>query len=182
MALRLRRPERADLDVLVDWMGDPEFRLFLFGDSEPRAQHMGQQMLGVMSHAVTSPLSTPNTLLIEHGDDGAVGIAMLQDVSWRNRSCFVAVYLAERYRTTEVIDAAVRRVFQHCFDELNLHRAGMRTVAGQDPYARACERAGGKREFVFPGHAMRDGRPVDMIGYGVLRSEFEAARGAAVGA
>lgn len=91
MKLRLRRPERDDLDVLVDWMGDSEFRLFLFGDSEPKAQHMGQQMLGVVGSAMANPMSAPGSLLIESDDGVQVGIVLLQDVSWRNRYGFAAV-------------------------------------------------------------------------------------------
>ncbi|MDZ4857415.1 MAG: GNAT family protein [Candidatus Hydrogenedentes bacterium] len=182
MELRLRRPERSDLDIIVDWMGDAEFRHFLFGDTGPRPQHMGQQVLGVMSSALAIPMASAGNLLLEDDAAGTIGIVMLQDVSWRNRSCFLALYLAAEHRNGETIARATDTVFTYCFEELNLHRAAMRVEAGQTEYAQACTQAGAVREFVMPGHAQRDGKPVDVHGYGVLRAEFDARRNVAAGA
>lgn len=179
MELRLRRPERADLDVLVDWMGDAEFRLFLFGDSEEKAVHMGQQMMGVMSSALALPLGTVGNLLLEDEGGAAVGIVVMQELMWRNRTCFFAVYLAPHERADDRIEAALRCVFAYCFDEMNLHRAGIKVEAGQLSYVRACERIGAKREFVMPRHVQRDGKNIDVYGYGMLRAEFDAARSVA---
>ena len=182
MDLLLRRPERPDLDIIVDWMGDPEFRHFLFGDSEQRPQHMGQQMLGVMSSALALPMSSAGNLLLEDPALGTVGLVMLHEVSWRNRSCFLGLYLAPTHRTPEIISRAIETVFAYCFEELNLHRAAIRVDATQPDYGVACERIGAVSEFVFPGHAMRDGKPVDVIGFGVLRVDFDARRAATAGA
>lgn len=182
MELQLRRPERADLDVLVDWMGDPEFRRFLFGDSEEKALPIGQQMMGVMSSGLALPMGTVGHLLIEDRIAGPVGIVLVQELSWRNRGGFVAIYLSAAVRTPENTEAAVLGVMTYCFDEMNLHRAGIKVEAGQTDFLQACERAGFVREFAMPHHAMRDGKGVDVIGYGMLRSEFDARRAAAAGA
>jgi len=183
MEVRLRRPERSDLDIIVDWMSDPEFRHFLFGDTGARPQHMGQQVLGVMSSAMAIPMASAGNLLLEDDEQGTIGIVMLQDVSWRNRSCFLSLYLAAENRNQETIARAVDTVFTYCFEELNLHRAAMRIEAGQTEFVNGCEQAGAAREFVMPGHAQRDGKPVDVLGYGVLRAEFDARRsGAGTGA
>ena len=176
MALQLRRPERADLDIIVDWMNDAEFRHFLFGDTGPRPQHMGQQVLGVMSSALATPMASSGNLLIEHENLGTVGLVMLQEVSWRNRSCFLALYLADSFRNDENVAGAVDTVYTYCFEELNLHRAAMRVEAPQSGLAQACVNAGAMQEFVMPGHALRDGKPVDIQGYGLLRAEFDARR------
>ena len=180
MDLQLRRPERSDLDALVDWMGDAEFRQYLFGDSEAKAMHMGQQMMGVMSGALALPSGAVGHLLIEDPKTGPTGIVLVQELSWRNRTCFVAVYLAEAQRTPENIEAAIRCVFAYCFDEMNLHRAGIKVESGQTDYIGACERMGFAREFVMPQHIVRDGKGVDLYGFGMLRAEFASTR--AVGA
>lgn len=178
MRLLLRRPERADLDVIVDWMGDNAFRLFLFGDSEAKTVPMGQQMMGVMSSALSSPIGAMGHLLIEDADSGPAGIVLVQELSWRNRTGFVAIYLAEPWRSPDGIEAAMRCVLTHCFDEMNLHRAGAKVEAGDTALASACERIGLSREFVWPRHVLRDGKAIDIYGYGILQAEFEHARGA----
>ena len=176
MALRLRRPERADLDVIVDWMGDPGFRMFMFGDSEPKPMHMGQQALSLLGGVQGLPTTTAGQLILDEPGQGPVGLASFQELSWRNRWCVVAPYLAAEYRNETRVDEAVQTLFSHCFDELNLHRAGMRIEALDAAVQRACERLGAKRELVMRGYVMRDGRPADVYAYGVLRAEFEAAR------
>lgn len=181
MELRLRRPERDDLDVLVDWTGDAEFRQFLFGDSEAKATHMGQQMMGVMSGALALPAGAVGQLLMEDPDAGPVGIVLVQELSWRNRTCFIAIYLAESVRTPANIETAMRGVFAYCFDEMNLHRTGIKVESVHADYIRACERIGLQREFVMQQHVLRDGAPVDVYGYGMLRAEFDAANAAGRG-
>ena len=182
MELQLRRPERADLDVLVDWMGDPEFRRFLFGDSEEKSMPIGQQMMGVMTSGLALPMGTVGHLLIEDAATGPAGIVVIQELSWRNRGGFAGIYLAAPVRTPETVEAAVRCVLTYCFDEMNLHRAGIKVEADQTDTVRACERAGFVREFTMPQHVLRDGKGTDVYGYGMLRREFDAQRAAAAGA
>ena len=182
MILQLRRPERADLDVLVDWMGDAEFRQFMFGDSEEKAVHMAQQMMGMMSTGLALPMSSLGNLLIEDPNVGPVGIVLLQEPSLRNRASFVAIYLATPHRTGENVEAAIQCVFAYCFDEMNLHRAGIKVESGQTEYIRACERIGLTREFAMPQHVLRDGKGIDVYGFGMLRAEFDKIRVAAAGA
>lgn len=176
MELTLRRPERTDLDVLVDWMGDADFRRFLFGDADEMALPMGQQMMGMLGSAMALPTGTLGHLLIEDPATGPVGIVLVQELSWRNRTCFVAVYVATSCRTDDSVEAAIRGVIGYCFDEMNLHRAGLKIEAEQPVFIAACERIGFTREFTMKHHALRDGKGVDVIGYGMLRSEYEAAK------
>lgn len=176
MELQLRRPERADLDVLVDWMGDPEFRRFLFGDAEDKALPMGQQMMGVLSSGLAMTTGTVGHLLIEDPAIGPIGIVVVQELSWRNRTSFIALYLAPAQRAPGPIERAIRCVISYCFDEMNLHRAGIKVEAGQSDYLRACERVGFVREFTMQQHVLRDGKGIDVIGFGMLRSEYQTAR------
>ena len=176
MELQLRRPERADLDVLVDWMGDPEFRRFLFGDAEDKALPMGQQMMGMLSSGLAMATGTVGHLLIEDPSIGPIGIVVIQELSWRNRMCFVALYLAPSQRSSDPIERAIRSVITYCFDEMNLHRAGIKVEMDQTDYIGACERLGFTREFTMQQHVLREGKGVDVIGFGMLRSEYESTR------
>lgn len=176
MKLKLRRPERNDLDVVVDWLSDPAFRRFLYGDNEKIKQQMGSHILALLGGALAMPIASAGHFVCDAEGRGLVGLASVQDLSWRNRSCAVSIYMAAGDDTREFYGDACFRIVEYCFDELNLHRAIARVDASTADAQKAYERIGGVRELVLRQHALRDGSPCDVYGYGMLRSDFDAAR------
>lgn len=178
MALRLRRPERADLDGIVDWMRDERFAEFLFGDRKLKMHQLGQPGLGLFGGLISLAVSAPTHLICETPEDGPIGVVALTDLSWRNRNAFVGAYVAAPHRRDEVVERVYRCAIVYCFDELNLHRVGVYVEAGDTVIPEVCGRFGGRREAVLRGHVQRDGQPVDLHAYGILRSEYDAVRSA----
>ncbi|GMV92334.1 MAG: hypothetical protein AMXMBFR82_21120 [Candidatus Hydrogenedentota bacterium] len=177
MKLKLRRPERRDLDVIVDWLSDPAFRRFLYGDNDRIKQQMGSHILALLGGAMSMPSSTAGHFVCAAEDRGPVGLASVQDLSWRNRSCAVSVYAAGVVEPERFYQSAFRAMVEYCFDELNLHRVSARVDSTTDAAHQALECLGARREVVLRGHGLRDGSPCDVYGYGILRAEFDAARG-----
>jgi RimJ/RimL family protein N-acetyltransferase len=176
MNMQLRRPERNDLDVVVDWLADPAFRRFLYGDNERIKQQMGSQIFAILGGALAMPLAAAGHFICDLAGEGPVGLASIVDLSWRNRFCLVSTYMAESVEPVAFYNGVWYRSLEYCFDEVNLHRVSARLDASNEAALRAFERAGGKRELVLRGHAQRDGTPCDVYGYGVLRAEFDRAR------
>ncbi len=176
MNLTLRRPERSDLDVVVDWLSDPAFRRFIYGDNERMKRQMGSQILAMLGGALTMPIATAGHFICDAENRGPVGLASVLDLSWRNRSCTVSTYNAQRHDAAAFYEGACFRIVEYAFDELNLHRVSARVDAAdtlaQDAYARL----GAVREVVYHRHALRDGSPCDVYGYGLLRADFDAIR------
>ncbi len=176
MNVQLRRLERSDLDVVVDWLADPAFRRFLYGDNERIKQQMGSQILGILGGAFAMPQAAAGHFICDLAGTGPVGLASIMDLSWRNRSCLVSTYMAVSVEPDVFYSGVWYRSLEYCFDELNLHRVSARVDASNEAAQRAVERAGGRRELVLRGHAQRDGTPCDVYGYGVLRVDFDRAR------
>lgn len=173
----LRRAERDDLDTILSWMEDTDFQHFLYGDTAQSPRQLREkiiQMLGRTPGNVTPPALY---LLIESKQDGLLGMISLQNISWRNRSCSVDVYIGNKARRNSMlVTVSVFRVLEYAFDELNLHRLSALIYAFNRASWRVFELSGAKRELVLRRHVMRDGELHDAYGYGLLRGDFDAVR------
>jgi RimJ/RimL family protein N-acetyltransferase len=72
--------------------------------------------------------------------------------------------------------AAMYRMAEYCFDELNLHRITAFIYLFNSPSWRLLERCGAIRELTLKEHVVRDGDLCDMYCYGLLREDFQAFR------
>jgi len=171
----IRRAERDDLDVVVAWMQEPDFQRFLYGDPVRSPKKMREQIVGMLGRTAGHAMPTAIYLMIDSKEDGSVGLLSVQNLSWRNRSCNVDLYIGEeKMRNRFTTALAVTRSFEYCFHELNLHRVGAFIYAFNKPSWRLFERMGAVRELTLRDHVARDGKLHDMYGYGLLRHEFEA--------
>lgn len=173
----LRRAERDDLDTVVAWMQEPDFQRFLYGDPARSPRQLREQIVAMLGRAAGHTMPGAVYLIVEAKDSGPVGMLSLQNISWRNRSCAIDLYIAqERLRSRMVAGIATFRALEYCFDELNLHRVSAFVYAFNTPSWRMLERFGGVREIVMPKHVQRDGELHDGYGYGFLRRDFDALR------
>lgn len=181
MALRsnifIRRAEREDLDTVVEWMEDPDFQLFLYGDITRSQRQIREQIVRLLGRGPGHTMPGAIQLMLESEKDGPVGLVLLQNISWRNRSCSLDVYIGQKnLRKGIVIAIAFYRVMEYCFDELNLHRISAYIYSFNSPSWRIMERSNAKRELTLKDHVVRNGEVHDMYGYGLLRSEFNEFR------
>lgn len=181
MAIRtktfIRRAEREDLDTVVAWMEDADFQLFLYGDATRSPRQIREQIVSMLGRPSAQNVPGGVYLLIDSPDHGPLGLLSLQNISWRNRSCSIDLYMGNkslRYRLVAAV--AFYRSMQYCFEELNLHRVNAYIYSFNEASWRIFERMGAKRELSLSEHVARDGKLYDLYGYGLLRSEYEAFR------
>ncbi len=173
----LRRADREDLDILVEWMEAPDFQRFLYGDPLRSPRQIREQIVGMLGRGGNNALPTGIYLMLDAGEDGPLGLISLQSISWRNRTCNLDVYLGKKeIRSTMVIALGFYRAMEYAFYELNLHRVSAFIYAFNTPSWRIMEMSGAVREVTLKDHVARDGKLHDMYGYGFLRGEFEALR------
>lgn len=113
-----------------------------------------------------------------HIDDGHIGNICLQEISMINRTAEFAILLGNKCHWGKGLGLmAGRALLQHGFSKLNLERVycgtaennvGMRKLA----LALGMTLEGSRRQHLF-----LDGVRVDMVEYGILRSEFEKKSG-----
>ncbi|MCK5860968.1 MAG: GNAT family N-acetyltransferase [Candidatus Hydrogenedentes bacterium] len=173
----LRRAERDDLDIILTWMEDPDFRFFLYGDEAQSPRHTREKIIMMLGRGAGQTMPPAVYLLMESKGEGPVGMISLQNISWRNRSCNLDVYMGSKQcRNSMLAAVSVYRALEYIFDELNLHRVNAFIYAFNRPSWRIFEKAGAVREMTLEKHILRDGKLYDAYGYGLLREEFEIVR------
>lgn len=171
----LRRAEREDMDTVVEWMEDPDFIRFLYGDPTRSPQRMREQIVSMLGRTAGHMMPHGIYLLIDSLKDGPVGMLAITQISWRNRCCNVDTYVGNKKLRTGLTGAiAFFRTLEYCFHELNMHRVNLYVYAFNTASWRIIERSGAKREIVLKDHVARDGELYDMYGYGLLEDEFDA--------
>ena len=173
----LRRAERDDLDTILEWMEDSDFRYFLYGDDAQSARQTREKIIMMLGRNTAQGMPGAVYLVIESKKGGLLGMISLQNISWRNRSCNIDVYVgAKEQRNSMMAALAVFRTLEYAFDELNMHRVSAFIYAFNPASWRIIEKAGAVREITLEKHVLRDGVLYDAYGYGLLREEFEAVR------
>jgi RimJ/RimL family protein N-acetyltransferase len=108
-----------------------------------------------------------------HVEHGHIGNISLQDISLIDRAAEFAIILGDKRHWKRGVGLlAGRALLRHAFDKLNLHRihcAAAATNEGMNKLARAMGMTleGTRRSQLF-----LEGRRVDVLEYGILRSEF----------
>jgi [ribosomal protein S5]-alanine N-acetyltransferase len=110
-----------------------------------------------------------------HRDDGHVGNVSLQGISPINRNAEYAILIGNRqhWRRSVGLNAS-RTLLRHGFQKLNLERIYCGTAATNVGLQGLAAQLGMVEEGRRRKHLFLDGEWVDMVEFGVLRSEFEA--------
>jgi RimJ/RimL family protein N-acetyltransferase len=173
----LRRAERDDLDTVVGWMEEPDFLQFLYGDATRSPKQIREQVVTLLGRASGQTMPGAIYLIIDSTEYGPIGLLSLQNISWRNRSCNVDLYIAQKKLRNRLVAAITfYRAMEYCFDELNLHRVTAFIYSFNEASWRIIEKIGAVREMTLREHVSRDGKLYDVYCYGLLRSEFQAFR------
>lgn len=173
----LRRAEREDLDTILAWMEDPEFQYFLYGDEAQSQRQIREKIILMLGRTPANAPPSVLHLLIDSKEEGLLGMIGLQNISWKNRSCSLDIYVRPSHRSVGMLAAlSVFRALEYVFDELNMHRVSALIYAFNQNSWRIWERSGAQRELVLKDHIYRDNQLYDAYAYGLLRPEFHAMR------
>jgi RimJ/RimL family protein N-acetyltransferase len=176
-AIYIRRAERDDLDTVVRWMEDPDFLYFLYGDPARSPRQVREKIVGMLGRATGHTMPGGIYLIVDSPKLGPLGLLSLQNISWRNRSCSVDLYIGQaQLRNKMVAAAALYQTLEYCFFELNLHRITAYIYSFNTASWRMFEKTGARREVTLADHIVRDGQAYDLYCYGLLRPEFDALR------
>ncbi|HOK09468.1 MAG TPA: GNAT family protein [Candidatus Hydrogenedens sp.] len=171
----IRRADREDLDLLVRWMEDEDFQYFLYGDPARSPRLIRDQIVGYLSKTAGSPIPGSVYFIVD-SPNGPIGMISLQNISWRNRSCNLDVYISPQHRGHLSTGINVYRALEYAFDELNMHRVSAIIYAFNQPSWRLLEFLGAKREVTLKDHILRNGIWHDVFVYGLLKQEFNVWR------
>ena len=143
--------------MICDMFNDPELEDLVVGWAFPLSIEQQQQWFEKNLND-----NRNFRFVIETPEDGAVGIATLIDIDWKNRRATHGIKLANKERRTKGIGTdAVMSIMRYAFDELGLHRLDGSwfdtNKASKALYTKCGWRAEGvKREYVYKRGAWRD--------------------------
>jgi [ribosomal protein S5]-alanine N-acetyltransferase len=111
-----------------------------------------------------------------HNEAGHVGNITLQDISHINRTAEFAIILGDRNHWGKGLgQLAGRQLLEHGFTKLNIARIYCGTAASNEGMKKLAISLGMTEEGVRRRHLFLDGCHVDMVEYGILKSEFTVA-------
>ena len=112
-------------------------------------------------------------LAICHSADGHIGNISLQDISWINRCAEFAILLGDKRHWGKGVGVlAGRSVLLHGFQKLDLERIYCGTAATNAGMNALALALGMTLEGARRKHLFLEGERVDLLEYGILKSEF----------
>ncbi len=164
----LRQMSLADMPMICDIFNDPELENLVVGWAFPLSIEQQKQWF-----EKNIGDNRNFRFVIETPEDGAVGIATLVELDWKNRRAAHGIKLANKERRSKGIGTdAVMAIMRYAFDELGLHRLDGAwfdfNIASKAMYTKCGWKVEGvRKEYVFKGGEWRD-----LTVVGVLESDY----------
>lgn len=165
----LRAVEENDLELLKDMINDPEIENMTGGYSFPVSTYQQKKWFENLSNK-TDELR----LVIDTQEYGAIGVVMLSDIDWKNRTA------QSHWKITSKNNLwgkghgtkAVRALIKYGFKELNLHCIYCNIIESNIVSARVAEKCSFKREGILRGRVYKNGKYHNVIVWSILKGEF----------
>jgi [ribosomal protein S5]-alanine N-acetyltransferase len=166
--IRSYRPE--DLERLLQYAGNREVSISLRDRfPHPYTREDGEKWLRLV--AEQSP-ELNFAIASDRGLIGGIGLELRDDVE--TGSAEVGYWLGTPFWGRGIATAALRAFIPWTFSELDLVRLCAWVFESNPASARVLEKCGFTLEGRFRRAAVKDGRRMDMLVYGLLRDEIEA--------
>lgn len=167
----LRAMSRNDMQMICDMFNDPLLEDVVVGWAFP---------LSIEQQNAWFDKNLDNNgknfrFVIETPEDGAVGIATLTDIDWKNGSATHGIKLANKEKRTKGIGTdTVMAIMRYAFDELGLHRLDGSWFESNLPSKGLYTKCGWKAEGVRRQCIYKHGVWRDLTIVGILASEYRS--------
>lgn len=164
----LRAMQKRDMELICNMFNDPELEDAVVGWAFPLS--LEQQNKWFENNLCDN---CNFRFIIETPDDGAVGVATLINIDWKNRHAEHGIKLANKERRSKGIGTdSVMAIMRYAFDELGMNRLDgswfSDNTASKGMYMKCGWREEGiKREYVYKRGVYRD-----LVEVGILASDY----------
>lgn len=164
----LRQMSQGDMQMICDMFNDPELEDLVVGWAFPLSIEQQQQWFEKNLND-----NRNFRFVIETPEDGAVGIATLIDIDWKNRRATHGIKLANVERRAKGIGTdAVMAIMRYAFDELGLHRLDGSWFDFNEASKRLYTKCGWKAEGVKREYVYKRGAWRDLTVVGILERDY----------
>jgi RimJ/RimL family protein N-acetyltransferase len=172
--VRLTAMTEADAATLATWQGDATFLRLL--DAVPAAPRSEAQLAEWIRGSSASSSGYLLGVRPLEADD-LLGYIELDGILWNQGTSWFSIAIGDpALRGQGYGGEALALALRLAFDELNLRRLQLTVFSYNTRAIALYERLGFTREGAFREALLRDGATHDMLLYGLLRREWEAAR------
>lgn len=170
MSVSLRLLEPADSPRLLAWRNSPEVAAYMYTDHRiSQAEH------DRWFAAVRAAEDRRYWIILMEG--APVGLANLARIDPAARRCEWAYYLGEASTRGRGLGSRIEYiVLRHVFETLGLNKLCCEVLLDNEGVWKLHETFGFLREALFREHVFKAGRFQDVVGLGMLRSDWRAAR------
>lgn len=165
--VKLRAMELEDCDMVREMFNDPEIEKLVIGWAFPVSKYAQEKWFE--EHYNDKNLR----FIIETEENGAVGVATLTDIDWKNRMAYHGIKLSNtKNRRKGIGTDSVMAIMRYAFDELQLNRLNgswfQENVASKNMYMKC----GWKEEGIRKRYIYKSGRYWDLVETGILAEEY----------
>lgn len=162
-------PER-DPAVIAPWFSDSEYLRLL--DSDPARPQTAKQVKADMEKRAERDTAFPFAIRTLESDQ-LIGFVSLWAGNGSNAEGWVGIGLGERaYWGKGYGTDAMRLLLRYAFHELNLERVSLEAFAYNARAIRSYEKAGFRHEGLQRAAMRREGKRLDVVSMGILRTEW----------
>ncbi|WP_421737629.1 UDP-4-amino-4,6-dideoxy-N-acetyl-beta-L-altrosamine N-acetyltransferase [Caulobacter sp.] len=162
--------EEADRLRLFTWRNSADVAPFMYTDHQITAEEHNRWFDGLGQD--------PSRLYWVICLDGVpVGLANFADIDLKNRRCAWAYYLASpSVRGLGVGSFVEFWMIEYAFNVLKLEKLWCEVLLSNEAVWKLHQNYGFQQEALFRGHVIKEGEPRDVVGLGLLTSEWAARR------
>ena len=166
----LRAMEREDCEMIREMFNDPEIENLVVGWAFPVSKYAQEKWFEAHYND-----NTNFRFVIETEEEGAVGIATLTGIDWKNRRATHGIKLKNiKYRSKGIGTDAVMAIMRYAFDELQLNRLDGSWFADNLPSKRMYMKCGWAEEGVRRSYIYKGGKYRDLVITGILAEDYYA--------
>jgi UDP-4-amino-4,6-dideoxy-N-acetyl-beta-L-altrosamine N-acetyltransferase len=154
----------------LDWRNRPEVAAYMYTDHHISPDEHARWFAGAMA-------AEDRRYWIIELDGEPVGLANLAGIDLTRRRCEWAYYLAEPSVRGRGVGAAVElAVIDHVFTGLGLHKLWCEVLLENEAVWKLHESFGFSREALYRDHVWKAGRFQDVVGLGLLETDWARVR------
>ncbi len=175
--IRLTEFKKDDLPIMTHWYRYSDLiRMYDGTPAYPRTQEYWEAWFGELPNQKDG-----YTFAIRpNDDDKLIGIITLDGILWNLGVGSIGIAIGDPGNQGKGYGSeAMQLLLKFAFHELNLHRVQLTVFSYNERAMRLYEHLGFVKEGVHREHLYRDGQRFDMVLYGMLRREWEAAQNTA---
>jgi RimJ/RimL family protein N-acetyltransferase len=164
----LRAMEKSDCEMVREMFNDPEIENLVVGWAFPVSNYAQEKWL---ENHYSDNLNF--RFIIETPDDGAVGIATLTGIDWKNRRATHGIKLINMERRSKGIGTdTVMAIMRYAFDELQLNRLDGSWFQDNMASIGLYKKCGWVEEGIRRNYVFKNGGYRNLVVVGILAEEY----------